>query len=165
MAFDAFLKIDGIPGESTDSKYKDWIEVLSYDHTIKQPVSYTASSAGGAGGATVGRVNFGEFSITKEVDIASPKLLEACCTGKHIKEITLKVCRAGGDKQECMEIRMEQVLISDYTHLGGGDFPSERISFAPGTFNLTYSKQGRADGTPGGNVAAGWSLITNKSIA
>jgi type VI protein secretion system component Hcp len=25
-AYDAFLKIDGIPGESTDDKHKDWIE-------------------------------------------------------------------------------------------------------------------------------------------
>ena len=29
MAFDAFLKVDGIPGESTDDKHKDWIEILS----------------------------------------------------------------------------------------------------------------------------------------
>ncbi|WP_353327541.1 type VI secretion system tube protein Hcp, partial [Chitiniphilus shinanonensis] len=27
MAFDAFIKIDGIPGESTDDKHKDWIEI------------------------------------------------------------------------------------------------------------------------------------------
>jgi len=27
-AYDAFLKIDGIPGESTDDKHKDWIEIL-----------------------------------------------------------------------------------------------------------------------------------------
>jgi bacteriocin-like protein len=27
-AFDRFLKIDGIPGESTDDKHKDWIEIL-----------------------------------------------------------------------------------------------------------------------------------------
>ncbi len=37
MAFDAFLKIDGIPGESTDDKHKDWIEVLSYGVGIQQP--------------------------------------------------------------------------------------------------------------------------------
>ena len=30
MAFDSFLKIDGIQGESTDSKHQGWIEVLSY---------------------------------------------------------------------------------------------------------------------------------------
>jgi hypothetical protein len=34
MAFDAFLKIDGIPGESTDDKHKDWIEILSFAHGL-----------------------------------------------------------------------------------------------------------------------------------
>ena len=48
MAFDAFLKIDGIPGESTDSKHKDWIEVLSYSTGITQPTSGSASTGGGA---------------------------------------------------------------------------------------------------------------------
>jgi polygalacturonase len=47
MAFDAFLKIDGIPGESTDDKHKDWIEILSYSFDIDQPSSATDSSAGG----------------------------------------------------------------------------------------------------------------------
>jgi type VI protein secretion system component Hcp len=28
-AFDSFLKIEGTPGESTDDKHKDWIEVLA----------------------------------------------------------------------------------------------------------------------------------------
>ena len=32
-AYDAFLKIDGIPGESTDDKHKDWIEILSFNHS------------------------------------------------------------------------------------------------------------------------------------
>ena len=27
MAIDAYLQIDGIKGESTDDKHKDWIEV------------------------------------------------------------------------------------------------------------------------------------------
>jgi Type VI secretion system effector, Hcp len=27
-AYDAFLKIDGIKGESTDSNHKDWIEIF-----------------------------------------------------------------------------------------------------------------------------------------
>jgi type VI secretion system secreted protein Hcp len=29
MAFDGFMKIDGIPGESTDAKHNGWIEILS----------------------------------------------------------------------------------------------------------------------------------------
>lgn len=30
MAFDAFVRIDGIEGESTDDKHQGWIEILSY---------------------------------------------------------------------------------------------------------------------------------------
>ncbi|MEO7652407.1 MAG: type VI secretion system tube protein Hcp, partial [Bryobacteraceae bacterium] len=45
--FDTFLKIDGIPGESTDDAHKEWIEVLDFDHEMTQPASATVSSAGG----------------------------------------------------------------------------------------------------------------------
>jgi type VI protein secretion system component Hcp len=36
-AVDAFLKIDGVKGESLDDKHKNWIEVLSTSHSISQP--------------------------------------------------------------------------------------------------------------------------------
>jgi type VI secretion system secreted protein Hcp len=159
MAFDAFIQIDGIPGESSDNEHKDWIEVLSYYHNVEQPVSNTASSAGGA---TAERVDFGQFFIVKQTDKATPKLLNAACTGKHIKKVILHVCRSGGDKQKYMEIEMEQVLISQFNQSGGGEFPTETVGFAPGTFRQTYIQQKRADGTPGGNVIAGWDLIANK---
>ena len=35
-----------IKGESQDKDHKDWIEVLSWEHNIKQPRSATASTAG-----------------------------------------------------------------------------------------------------------------------
>ena len=73
MAFDAFLKIDGVPGESTDDKHKDWIEVLSFNFGESQPSSATASSAGGA---TTERVNFQDFGVVKHIDKSTPKLDE-----------------------------------------------------------------------------------------
>lgn len=30
VAFDVFLKVEGIPGDSSDHKYKKWIEVLPF---------------------------------------------------------------------------------------------------------------------------------------
>jgi len=161
MAFDAFLKVDGAPGESMDSQHKDWIEILSYHHGVQQPVSTVVSSSGGA---TAERANFTAFTVTKLVDKSSPKLFEACFTGRHIKEVVIEVCRAGGDKQKFMEIKMEKVLISNYDHDGGGnaDFPVESVSFAPATIKMTYSQQKREDGTVGGSVAAGWDLMANK---
>lgn len=162
MAFDAFLKIDGIPGESTDDKHKDWIEIASYRQGLSQPASATASSVGGA---SAERVNFGPFAVSKLVDKASPKLFEACCTGKHIKEIIVEVCRAGGDKQKYLEIRMEQVIVSSYVQDSGGDFPHESVSFGAGKYKITYTQQKREDGGAGSNVSGGWDLTQNKVIA
>jgi len=161
MAFDAFLRIDGIPGESQDSNHKDWIEILSYHHGLVQPASKTASSAGGA---TAERVNFGDLSVTKLVDLSSPLIFQAGCTGKHIKEVIIEVCRAGGNKEKYLEIKMEQVLVSSYAHESGSDFPFEAISFNPGKFSMTYFKQKREDGTVAGSIAAGWDLIANKVV-
>lgn len=167
MAFDAFIRIDGIPGESTDDKHKDWIEVISFKHKLKQPASVTASSNGGA---TAERVNHSTFDIVHLLDKASPKIYDACCTGKHIKEITIELCRAGGDKVKYMEIKMEQVLISEVVPSGScneseAGFPSEAVSFSYGKIKWTYTQQKRADGLGGGNVNSGWDLMANKAIA
>ena len=97
MAFDAFLQIDSIPGECTDDKHKDWVEIKDYTHNINQPLSGSASSGGGRSSE---RANHGTFQITKELDAASPKLALFCCNGEHIKKVTLELCRAGGDKQK-----------------------------------------------------------------
>ena len=107
MAFDAFIKIEGIPGESTDDAHADWIEVLSYSCGVSQPASGSASSGGGA---SAERADFQDFSIVKALDKASPKLALACADGTHIGE------------------------------------------------------QKRADGSGGGNVAAGWDLEKNAKI-
>jgi type VI secretion system secreted protein Hcp len=166
MAFDTFIKIDGIPGESTDEKHKEWIEVVHYDHMIEQPASSTASSVGGA---TAERVNHGTFNFVHQLDKATPKLLEACCTGKHIKEITIEFCRAGGDKVKYMEIKLEQVLISKVEDVGSTTselgYPTEKVALSYGKIKWTYTQQKREDGAAGGNVSAGWDLTANRTIA
>jgi type VI secretion system secreted protein Hcp len=164
MAFDAYLKIDGIPGESSDSGHSDWIEVLAFNHHLEQPASPTASSGGGA---TAERVNHGSLDFRHLLDKASPKLYDACCTGKHIKEATLELCRAGGDKLKYMEIKLEQVLVSRVEPSGSSSdegFPSEQVSLAYGKIKWVYTQQKR-DGMGGGNVSAGWDLTANKAIA
>jgi type VI secretion system secreted protein Hcp len=165
MAFDAFLKIDGIPGESTDDKHKDWIEVLSYGSGLTQPTSATASSSGGA---TAQRADFQDFGITKALDKASPKLALACADGMHIKQVTLELCRAGGDKVKYMEYKLTNCVVSSHQDSGsahGADnLPTESVSFNYGKIEWTYTQQKRADGSGGGQVAAGWDLQTNKKV-
>ena len=162
MTFDAFVRIDGIPGESNDDKHRDWIEIAAYTHHMSQPASSTASSVGGA---TAERVNHGTFDIVHLFDKASPKLYEACCTGRHIKEVVIEIWRAGTEKRKYMEIRLEQALISNVSTSGGGEFPAEVISFSYGKIKWMYSQQARDGGGLTGNVAAGWDLTANKTYA
>jgi type VI secretion system secreted protein Hcp len=164
MAFDCFLKVSGIPGESTDDKHSDWIEVLDFGWRVSQPASGSASSGGGA---SAERADFGDFTISKTLDKASPKLMLACADGTHIDEITLELCRAGGDKLKYMEYKLTDAMVTSVEPGGmaqADTLPVERISFNFGKIELTYTHQDRAGGRGKGNVAAGWDLRKNKKV-
>jgi type VI secretion system secreted protein Hcp len=162
MAGDAFLKIDGIPGESSDEKHKDWIEVSNFSWGVSQAASATASSSGGA---TSERATFQDLSVSKTLDKASPKLAIACASGTHIKEVIVELCRAAGeDKLKYMEYKLSNCIISSITTHGGGGEPHESLNFNFGKIEWTYTQQKRTDGGGGGNVAAGWDLQTNKKV-
>jgi len=49
MAFDSFLKLDGIKGESADAKHKGEIDILSFSFGASQ--TGTHATGGGGGGA------------------------------------------------------------------------------------------------------------------
>ena len=42
MAFDAFLKLDGIPGDSVDQFHKGQIEILGWEETVTLAVNRIA---------------------------------------------------------------------------------------------------------------------------
>jgi len=162
MAFDAYIKIDEIPGEALDEKYSKWIEVTGYDFGVSQSTSATASSAGGA---TSGRTAVSNFTFTKFLDSASCKLMEASCAGQHLKEVRLALCRAGGDKLKYYEIVLEEVIITDYTQSAADGVPIEVVQLDYGRIKTTYTQQKRIDGSGGGNIAGGWDRIGNKKYA
>jgi type VI secretion system secreted protein Hcp len=163
MAFDCFIKIDGVPGESSDDKHKDWIEILSYSHGLSQPGSGSASSGGGR---SAERCDHQDFSIVKTLDKASPKLALFCCRGDHIKEIKMDLCRATGDKQKYMEIKLSNVIVSSWrpggSAQGGESLPLEEVSFNYGKIEWIYTQTDHETGKPKGDVKANWDLVANK---
>jgi type VI secretion system secreted protein Hcp len=161
MAFDAFIKIDGIDGESTDDRYADWIEILYYDFGLDQRVSRTASSAGGA---SAERVTFQEFNFTKLLDKASPNLAVSCADGTHIDNIVVALCRAGAEKIKFMEYKMSNCIISRVRVESGGDFPFEKIGINFGKIEWRYTQQKRKGGGASGSVATGWDLQRNSKL-
>lgn len=165
MAFDAFIKFP-FPGESTDDKHKDWVEVKNYGFGASQPQSSTASSAGSLSSS---RVDIQAFTFRHNLDQASPKLFEACCKGTHIPEVVMELCRAGGDKMKYMEYKLKDVLVTSVGRGGDSanearDVPIEAVTLAFGSIEMTYTKIGM-DGKAAGNQSAGWDLKGNKAIA
>jgi type VI secretion system secreted protein Hcp len=156
MAMAAYLKISTINGECTESNHKNWIEVVGFNHVVTQQDSGSVSTSGSL---TAGRSDHGYFTITKQVDIASPKLLFACSSGEDVKEVTLELVRAQGtDKVTYMTYKLSpSVLITAISLSGSGSgeqLPLETVAFKYAMIEWTYSSTGSAQG----QVAASYDL-------
>jgi type VI secretion system secreted protein Hcp len=138
------LKLEGIKGESKNSKHKDEIELTSWNWSVSNATNRSG------GGLSAGRASAGDVSFTKLTDTASPKLLEMCNTGKHIATGVLTCAKSTGDKTpvDYLTLTFKELHISGF-HMGGSvgdDVGSESVSFAFGALEYDYKVQGK-DGT------------------
>ncbi len=183
MAFDAFLKIDGIDGEATESKHVKWIQIDSFSWSAQNNVDRTGA------GMNTGTVSAEGFSFKKMVDQSSPKLAQSCCTGAHIGNALLEVCQSSGERTMYLQYKLEDVIISGFsvgasqdsvkhsavglpgTSPGAGsqnaglagrlsDRPEETVTISFSKYTMTY-KPTNSKGAPTGSVAAGYDLKQN----
>lgn len=161
MAHDAYLKIDGIAGESTDDRHRDWIEVSNVLYAIHQP---RADSVSTAGGLTTGRADLSPLSFTKLADIASPVLLQTCASGKTLPKATFEFMRADGDGKPIpyFKIELENLMLSNISpDSGDGGIIIERVHVAYARIKWNYLRQSIRGGTQGSTIG-GWDCATNK---
>src|SRR5262245_9817828 len=98
MAFDAFLRLSTggtldqivIEGESTDKTHPNEIEISSFSWGV---ANAGGGSTGGGGGA--GKAVLQDFSFAMTTSKASPNLMLACATGRHIPQAALTLRRGG----------------------------------------------------------------------
>ena len=157
---DFFLKLDGIEGESHDSKHKNEINVISWSWGETQSGTF---SGGGGGGA--GKVAMQDFHFVMNVNKATPKLVLACATGDHIKKAILTCRKAGKEQQEFLIYTFTDLLVSSYSTGGSsqGEVPMDQISLNYAKVELEYKEQ-KADGTLGGAIKAGYDLKQNTKV-
>ncbi|MEW6373566.1 MAG: type VI secretion system tube protein Hcp [Pseudomonadota bacterium] len=163
MAIDVYLQIDGIKGESTDDKHKDWIECTSVTWGVKQPRSATASTGGGH---TAERCEHEEVVIDKLADLSSPVLLQTCSAGKTIPKAKLEFMRADGqgDRIKYFEIELENVLIGAIKpKVEEGAIIQEKVGLKFSKIKWKYTQQ-KVTGGAGGNTSGGWDLAANKIV-
>jgi type VI secretion system secreted protein Hcp len=109
MALNAYLKLDGIKGESTATEHKDEIDVMSFSWGVTQ--SGTISGGGGGTGKAVP----GDFNIELKIDNSSPLIYKALVRGEHIKDATLTLERDGKKQNDYLKYKFEDVMISSFT--------------------------------------------------
>lgn len=147
----AFIKFDGVDGESTDEKHRDWIVVDSFSFGLRGPTS------GGGGGA--GKAVFHDITVTKSIDKSSPILMLKTCTGQGVPEARLEYSKAVGTGEQAvyLKITMSDVLVSSYNMnggtSGGTSLPTDSLSLNFTKIEMTYIPYD-ASGAPGAPVTA-----------
>ena len=157
MALKIFLNLTDIKGESADSKHKDEIVVQSWAWGIAQQVIHS-----GGGGSGAGKASFEDLHFTHQIDKASPLLMLACASGRHIRDATLTVRRAGKTPQEYLIVKLKDVLVTSVDPAVNDDtHESVTLNFAQ--VDLEYKPQ-KADGSLGPGIHFGWDLQANRPV-
>jgi len=158
-----FLNIDGIKGESQEDQHKDWIEILSYADGVSQGVNPAYSPRNMR---SYMEPSIASVVITKVVDISSPKLMEAACSGKHFNKVEIEVYH---NEFKFWTVTLEDVVVTSVqAQIPEALFtcalapPAETVSLDFRAVEWTYTKQ-KPDGTAGGNVTAKWDLTKGKA--
>lgn len=159
MAVDMFMKIDTLEGEAQDAKHKKEIDVLHWSWGMSN-----SGSAHNGSGAGAGKVRVQDLTFTKWVDKATPKLALVCCSGKHFKDATLVVRKAGDKPVEYLKIKMDTVLISSISTgaSGGEDRLTENITLNFSKVSMDYVPQDDK-GSAGTAIPMAWDISSNTS--
>lgn len=159
MAVDMFLKLEGIDGEAQDAEHKKEIDILAWSWGASQGGT-THMGAGGGGG----KVAVQDLSFTHYVDSASHNLLQRVFDGKHIKEGTLVVRKAGGKPLEYITIVMKDIMVTSLSTGGSGgeDRLTENVVLNFAIVDYIYKPQ-KQDGTAEADKKAGWDIAENKT--
>jgi type VI secretion system secreted protein Hcp len=152
-----FLKLDGIEGESRDERHVKEIDVAAWSLGVTNSGS---THSGGGGGA--GRATFTDLAVTKLLDKASPPLMLAVATGRHLRSGRLTVTSGGPRPLEYLVVDLEDVRITSCLLADAADpeRPTENVALAYGKIHVAYTQQSPT-GAPGAVSELTWDLVHN----
>jgi type VI secretion system secreted protein Hcp len=151
-----FVFIEGIAGESTIEGKTDHIDVLSFSFGASQSASVNQGA-----GARAGKASFQDFNFVKKLDKASPKLMLACASGQHIKEVVV-TARKGGRTEDYLKITLTDVMISGYQEEAAeaDETGITKVSLNYGKVVFSYVPQ-NSDGSAAPPITSGWDILKN----
>lgn len=132
-AFDAFLKLDGVPGESVDDKHRNEINVASW--------SFATAARGGNG-----RTCLSDITLEKHLDKASPLILGAAVSGAHFPTAVITTRQntgAAAAGRDFLVITLKDVVITSISsaETTGADatLPVEQITLEFSSLTFSYT--------------------------
>ena len=139
----AFIKFEGVEGESTDAQHRGWSDLISYSLDLG-PSSDPSHASVRRGQASSWQ---GEFVVTKHVDKASPFLMMDSCPSEPIPTVLVNIAKDAGEERVYLSYELKNVLVSSYQVNGSSQqHPTEQISLNFEEIKVTYSERG-ADGS------------------
>jgi len=168
---DCFLKIEGVAGDSANSRHKDEIDVLTWGFGESQSVSAVRT---GATTATAGRVQMQDLRFTARMGKQSPRLFQECAMGRHLRQATLTCQKMAPGPFDFLRIRIEDVIVTGYqtgtpastgspAQPGLDTYPVDQVSLGFAKIRVEFQAQ-KPDGTGAGWIPGGWDLMMNKAF-
>jgi len=149
-----------ISGESQLGDYIGMIEIRSFNHGVAQQITGDQSNTK----RTSGKPNHQDFTVTKYLDLATPKLIDFCNQAKPVPTVNITVGQNDNGKvTKIFSYVLTNALISSISiGGGGGGKPQETVTFNYTGISWTYNQQ-KSDVSDAGNAAAKWNLASNKA--
>jgi type VI secretion system secreted protein Hcp len=156
----AYIKFDGIDGESKDDKHKGWSDLFSSSQVIHR-------AGGGATGAQRrrGSAQLEDIRCSKVFEKSSPKIAEAVCKGKIFEKVVISFVSdaEGASKAPYLVYEMKDVMVSSYScSAGSSDVPHEDFALNFEEIRVVYTEVD-AKGTKKGNIEYSWKVEEGKS--
>jgi type VI secretion system secreted protein Hcp len=160
-SLDYFLKIDTIKGESSDSKHKDEIDLLSWSWGVSNSVPVSGTTGGG----TASRPVFAPFSWEQGLDSSFVPLFLATANGKHLDSAVLTVRSSGGKApSEFFKMTLSDVQMLSLQSRSFGDAIQVNAAMSYKKIEMSYRPQ-NANGTLGSEIRGQWDIDANKVMS
>lgn len=143
-----FLKLDTVPGESTDAAHRGEIEIDSYAWSISR-------------GMGAGKPSIDGLKVTMPVNKASGRVMLYTAGGLKITRAVLSV-RKNGSNDDFLKWILTDAYPVSFQTVGNihGDGVTDQVTFTAGKVEIEYRP---ADGSA--LVKAGWDQRTGKSVS
>lgn len=150
----AFIKFDGVDGESLDKDHKGWCDLISFSHCIHQ------SGEGATAGRRAGSVIVDNYHCSKDMCKAGPKIAEKALSGKVFPKVEIHQTASFTDagRKTYYAVELKNVLIKSYTTTGGKNSTlTEAFALNFSELKVTYTETGQK-GDVKGQLGYSWKV-------